>query len=125
MDRIDMWIEVLPVSVDTLLASKQKTKGETLSAQAAVASARKLQQERYTQEKFKTNSELAARHIDTYIQLSEKQKDIVAKAAKSMSLSPRGTHRVLRLARTIADLQSSKTILDQHILEALQYRSKI
>ncbi len=125
VDRIDMWIEVLPVSHDELLNAKTTGTEETTRAQRAVVDARKMQSDRYANETFSLNSALGAQMMHAYISLSEPQKAILKKASERMQLSPRGIHRVMRLARTIADLEMSPAITDPHILEALQYRAKL
>jgi len=67
---------------------------------------------------------MSSSHIDKYCLLEDKEKNLLKKAADKLSLSARAVHRILKLARTIADLDNSKRILSNHLLEALQYRSK-
>lgn len=124
IDRIDMWIEVLPVAHDDLLSAKNATRTETNAARKQVSAARARQSNRYVNESHSTNSELGARLMHTYISLTDTQKHILKKASERLGLSPRGIHRVMRLSRTIADLEGSEQISDTHILEALQYRAK-
>lgn len=125
VDRIDMWIEVQPISNETLLKTHVEVTNETTQARARIAHARAAQQARYSHEDFTYNCELQARSLSTYIHLSESQKNILKKAADRLHLSPRGVHRVMRLSRTIADLDASEEILDVHILESLQYRAQL
>ena len=64
------------------------------------------------------------RDIETFIILSEKTKETLNHAAKKLDLSPRAYHRVIKLARTIADLEGDANVEESHILEALQYRPR-
>lgn len=124
LDRIDMWIEVTATPHDALFENRKVSTAETNSARKIIHGARQSQQKRFSKESFKTNSALGAKRLLSYISVTDAQKGILKQAATTLNLSPRGTHRVLRLARTIADLDGSKSIEDAHILEALQYRAK-
>lgn len=124
IDRIDMWIEVLPVPHDDLMSGRATTSKETDVARERVHCARIIQSKRYAKETHATNSELGARSMHAYISLTDGQKHILKKAAERLGLSPRGIHRVMRLSRTIADLEGHENISDSHVLEALQYRAK-
>ncbi len=72
----------------------------------------------------KTNGEMNSKDISNLIELSKEVKDILDKSAVKLGLSARAYHRVIKLARTIADLEQKKEIELPHILEALQYRPK-
>ena len=71
-----------------------------------------------------TNSEMGVRELKNFIQLDENLKNILNQAAKRLDLSARAYHRVIKLARTIADLEGKEEIKEQHLFEALQYRPK-
>ncbi len=123
LDRIDLWLEVPHVDYETL-TSLRTAEGETKRARKAVLAARKLAQARQfqNQELPSTNSNLSARSIETSIHLKDEVKDILKNSSAKLNLSPRSYHRLLKVARTIADLDDSEHIETQHVLEALQYR---
>jgi len=87
-----------------------------------VLKARELQKERYKDEKFLTNSEIDISKIKKYCQIDGKSQGLLKKFVDSGRLSARGYHRVLKTARTIADLENSDNILFDHLSEALSYR---
>ena len=122
MDRIDMWIEVGAVDHHTLLDAPVQS-NETESIKQAVATARSQQATRFKRN-GRLNSGMSVAGLVHHCVLSDSSKDILNTAATRLSLSPRAYHRVVKLARTIADLESSTTIEDAHILEALSYRPK-
>jgi magnesium chelatase family protein len=74
--------------------------------------------------KIKTNAELSAKDLVKHIKLSDSVKEILNTSAKQLDLSARSYHRIIKLARTIADLDGASDISENHILEALQYRPK-
>lgn len=123
MDRIDMWVEVGPIKHEALLTHGPDTH-EDATARETVAHARKRQYIR-TKHKPVLNGELSAQDLIKTITLGEKEKDILNTAARTLGLSPRSYHRVIKIARTIADLEESEDIRETHMLEALQYRPKI
>ena len=118
LDRIDLHITVPALPIADLQNAQA---GET-SAQVRtrVAAAHKHQLERQK----KVNNELSPSEIDKYIQLGESEQQLLQLAQQRLNLSARGYHRVLRVARTIADLADSVNITSAHVSEALSYRSK-
>ena len=68
---------------------------------------------------------MSARDIDETIVLSKNVKELVHTSATKLALSPRSIHRIIKVARTIADIEDSDTINDEHVLEALQYRVRL
>lgn len=117
MDRIDMWIEVGQVAHEKLNAPGQT--GETVAAQRAVHTARAAQNRR-----GKINAQLSNKELAKHSKLTKDAEDILNLSAKKQDLSPRAYHRVIKLARTIADLAGSESTEPEHILEALSYRPK-
>ncbi len=126
MDRIDMWVEVVHVPYDDL---KTKNKGPKISPElkTKASQARKLAYGRLEAlgRKPFLNNKLSSKDINDYFLLSKETGDILTAAASRLELSPRSYFKVIKLARTIADLENSKRIESPHILEALQYRPKI
>ena len=124
-DRIDMWVHVGEMPPEALTARAKQKSGETKAAREAVAKARARQRERFKNAKgVFTNADMKAKHIDSLANLSEKAEAALVAAAKQMKLSPRGYHRTIKLAPTIADLAGNETIEPAHMLEALQYRAR-
>jgi len=125
IDRIDMWVEVSQINYEKL-SGDDTDKKETAQIKGRVIAARKIQKERFVKagRKIKTNSEMSAKDINKIADLQNDAKEILNTSAKKLDLSARAYHRVIKLARTIADLDDSKSIKLSHILEALQYRPK-
>ena len=123
LDRIDLVINVPRLTTDELI---NNTVGSESSAKIRerVIKARKLQAERYKEDGILTNSELSAEMIKKYCKLDEATSQIMKMAAQKYQLSGRRYNRVLKIARTIADLDSSAEIKSVHLTQALQYRSE-
>ncbi len=122
LDRIDLHIEVPPVKYDKL--SSEKVAEESASVRERVKTARENQLERFSDLSIKTNSEMGTKEIKRFCQVDEQTKELLKNAAQQLHLSARSFYRVLKLARTIADLASDEAIKTQHVAEALQYRPK-
>ncbi|MFA7252368.1 MAG: YifB family Mg chelatase-like AAA ATPase [Candidatus Paceibacterota bacterium] len=127
MDRIDMWVEVSQINHTDLSGRKSdQEKKSNPKIRERIAIARQTQKERFAKLKknIKTNSEMNSKDIANLIDLSKEVKEILDKSATKLALSARAYHRVIKLARTIADLEQKDNIELPHILEALQYRPK-
>lgn len=124
-DRIDIWVEV--ARVDHKKLSDSNDKGEASGTiRERVTRARTMQNERFSDHphNIKTNSEMSAKDLEILVKLSGKLVDIVNMSAEKYNLSGRAHHRLLKVARTIADLEGAHEVGERHILEALQYRPK-
>lgn len=121
-DRIDLWMEVGQIEHEIL--SGEKTGQDSKEAFLNVLKARNLQKNRYEKSGIFTNSELGVREIEKFAPLSADARNSLNQAAKHLDLSPRAYHRVIKISRTIADLEGEEEIKQGHILEALQYRPK-
>lgn len=121
LDRIDLHIEVPTVRFRDLENPKVEESSETIKAR--VNKARKIQLERYKNLKIYSNSQLPPSLIEKYCRLEEKSKTLLRNAFEKLGLSARAHNRILKVARTIADMAESENILSEHIGEAIQYRS--
>lgn len=121
LDRIDIHIEVKPVKYEKLGSSIKIESSKQIKER--VNKARKIQLERYKGLGIFSNSQLTPKLIEQYCVLDDKEKKILSNAFKKLGLSARAYGRILKVARTIADLDDSKTINYKHLAEAIQYRS--
>lgn len=120
LDRIDLHVEVKPVEYKKLKDDKPET---SKNIKQRVNKARKIQCLRYKKEKIYSNAALTPKMIEKYCIIDQESKDILEKAFNKLGLSARAYSRILKVARTIADLDESNNIQKQHILEAIQYRN--
>ena len=120
-DRIDIHIEVSSVKYKQLTKANKEETSEEIRKRVNIA--RKKQQERYKKYHIYSNSELTPKLIEEFCKINEKSKNILEKAFNTLSLSARAYNKILKVARTIADLSESENIKEEHIAEAIQYRS--
>ena len=124
LDRIDLLVTVPRLNTSELVNIKQEAEPSE-KIRERVINARKIQALRYKDEDILTNSELNSKQIKKYCELDEKSSDFMKIAAEKYLLSGRKFNRILKLARTIADLKNSKKIELTHLSQALQYRVDI
>ncbi len=121
LDRIDIHIEVNHIKYNEL---EQKGKIETSQEiKKRVNQARKIQLERYQEYQVFSNAELTSKLIDQFCKLDIKSKQILEMAFDRLGLSARAYNKILKVARTIADLEACEKIQEKHLAEAIQYRS--
>ncbi|MDD3679172.1 MAG: YifB family Mg chelatase-like AAA ATPase [Patescibacteria group bacterium] len=122
IDRIDMHLEVPRVEIEKLASKSESEKSKNVRER--VKGAREIQAKRFLDSKTKTNSEMTQKEISVFGSLDEGSDMMLKEAAKTLDLSARSYFRIIKLARTIADLDHSQNIKESHIAEALQYRPR-
>jgi len=120
MDRVDLFIQVPQIRYEKLVAPDSENSSKIIRQE--VEKARAIQQERLSADKISTNSEMGIPQIKKHCEVDAKSRNLLRTYVDSGKLSARGYHRVLKVARTIADLDDSKNISYDHLAEALMYR---
>ena len=118
LDRIDIHIEVPSVDRKTLFRSSENAETNT-EVKQRINRAYEIQLTRCG----KSNAELSSRETETYCQLQPAETNLLEQAMDKLKLSARAYHRILRMSRTIADLDNCETIQASHLSEAISYRS--
>ncbi len=121
MDRIDLHVEVPAVKYRDLTGEVSGEDSETIKIR--VNKARAVQRERFSGKKIYSNAQMTSRHLKKYCQIGENSKTLLEQAIDKLGLSARAYTRILKIARTIADLEGAEDISAHHISEAIQYRS--
>ena len=121
LDRIDIHVEVQSIKYEKFEESIKQETSEQIKRR--VNKARKIQLERYEDLDIVSNSELTPKLIEKYCILNNESRLILKKAFNNLKLSARAYSRILKVARTIADIDEEENILTKHIAEAIQYRS--
>jgi magnesium chelatase family protein len=121
LDRIDLHIEVPAVRYDDLRSTDPAEPSAAIRER--VIAARKCQLDRFTGDGIYSNALMRPRHIKKYCHLDETGEQLLAGAVRQLGLSARAYHRILKVARTIADLDHQEDIAPHHLLEAIHYRT--
>lgn len=122
LDRIDLHVEVTPVSFDELAHHKPEEGSKEIRERVVVA--RLIQEDRFkNNEGVHCNAQMSSKELRTHCKITEAGNEILKKAMDSLGLSARAYDRILKVARTIADLENSPNIETQHLAEAIQFRS--
>lgn len=117
LDRIDMHVEVPPLNNNMLIYSDEKTEASEI-VRSRVENARQQQMQRSQ----KINATLTNKELESVCQLSKEDQNFLATAMQKLRLSARAYHRILRIARTLADLNESERVMTNHLTEAFTYR---
>jgi magnesium chelatase family protein len=123
LDRIDIHLDVPAVQVEKLAGASQ-TNENSASIRTRVQNARNLQQKRFAGTILTTNSDMTSKDIKLFCPLDATCLDLMRTAVDKLRLSARSYHRIIKLSRSIADLETAENITSSHIAEALQYRPR-
>lgn len=121
LDRIDIHIEVNPIKYHQLEQNETVETSEEIRKR--VNQARRIQLERYEEYHIFSNSELSPQLIEKFCKLNDNSKKLLENAFYQLGLSARAHNRILKVARTIADIEGCEEIQEKHLAEAIQYRS--
>jgi magnesium chelatase family protein len=122
LDRIDIHIEVTPVPFEKL--SEERKAESSIEIRKRVTASREIQAERFIEfENIHYNAQMGSKQIRNYCRLDDASKSLLKTAMERLNLSARAYDRILKVSRTIADLEGVKEINGTHISEAIQYRS--
>ncbi|NVO20581.1 MAG: YifB family Mg chelatase-like AAA ATPase [Bacteroidetes bacterium] len=122
LDRIDIHVEVVPVPFRELSNMRQSEKSDSIRER--VVRARMIQEERFSEQKgIHCNAQISSKHLRTICQVTEDGHTMLKNAMEKLSLSARAYDRILKVSRTIADLDASPNIRTEHLAEAIHYRS--
>ncbi len=121
-DRIDMHIEVPAVHYEKLV--EPSAKGQSEQARERVEQARNIQTRRFFEERIALNSHMSVKHLKKYCELDAASQAMLEQAMTSLKLSARVYHKIIKIARTIADLEQSERVRPHHIAESLQYQAR-
>ncbi len=121
LDRIDIQLEVTPVNFENLTTKVASEKSESIQKRVIVA--RKIQGERFKNKGIYCNAQMNTRQIKDFCQLDNKSLQLLKTAMEKLDLSARAYDRILKVSRTIADLENCEKIQISHIAEAIHYRS--
>ena len=120
IDRMDLCVGVLPVEAKELISNKETQNSEQIRKRVSVAV--NIQKERCQGKRFRFNSELSIDEIKNCCPVGKKEQELLFQALETFKMSARGYYKTIRVARTIADLEESESIREEHISEALGFR---
>ena len=121
LDRFDIHVEVPTIKYEELESNVKSEKSKDIKKR--VEAARQIQLDRYKDKKIYTNSNLAPSDMEKYCHLTDDCKDILRNVFEKLGLSARAHDRIIKVSRTIADLEGNENIEVKHIAEAVRYRS--
>ncbi|MCR4292672.1 MAG: ATP-binding protein, partial [Candidatus Kuenenia sp.] len=121
LDRIDIHLEIPAVSYSELLSDAEGHSSESLREKTVRA--REIQRERFHGQKIKVNAHMTSKQLKKYCVLDKQAESLLHQAMVALGISARGHSKILKVARTIADLDESDAIKEEHISEAAQYRN--
>ena len=124
LDRIDLHVEVPAVKTEKLMSGSSQLAESSSQVRGRVQEAREKQLARYAGKGIFSNGELTAKEVQKICAVGEEAETLLRQAISQLSLSARAYHKVLKVARTIADLSGVEEILPEHVAEALQYRPR-
>jgi len=124
LDRIDLYIDVSPVKFDDLSSKEKSESSEEILRR--VQKARDIQTKRFQEAglNISSNAEMSVEDVKVFCVLPKDAENLLRMAMKQFNLSARAYHRIIKVARSIADLAGEDHIMSPHIAEALQYRRK-
>lgn len=120
LDRIDLCVELQAVDITSLKSCKKNESSEMIRER--VIRAREIQKERFQGSKYRFNGDIEAVDMENFCAMGEKEQQYMEQLYRNLNLSARAYHRILKVARTIADLAETKEITVEHLLEASFYR---
>jgi magnesium chelatase family protein len=120
LDRMDILLDVRPVAFNDLAATHSGSDSQSMRHRVDIA--RRMQQERFAKETYRFNGQIPAGEVARFCLLTHPAQQLFQAAYQRLGYSSRGYHRLLRMARTIADLDDCSMIQEQHMAQALQYR---
>ena len=120
LDRMDISVEAVRVDYDALICEKKSEYSKTIRKRVELAG--QIQRERYRDTGYRYNADLDAAGIKKYCRTGEKEKKVLRDAYEKMDLTARACHKILKVARTIADMEQKEQIAEEHLYEAIGYR---
>ncbi|MBI4240020.1 ATP-binding protein, partial [Candidatus Uhrbacteria bacterium] len=124
IDRIDVFVDVPPVDGDKLMTPSREHAMDSALLREKVEKARARQRERFSGEGITTNAEMSSSRVERCCRLDVQAEQLMKMALEKLALSARSYFRVLKVARTIADLDGCDDITHEHVAESLQYRPR-